>query len=208
MSHCSLNDRNSNLRPVPDRLAPLIRIIFRHAGLDPASIHPLRSGPGLARDEAIGNQSLHGAQPRNGCRIKSGMTSELLTVVRFRSCAGIRAGSQSHHRRPRIGNISLSQLFCSVLSFDNTGISNSANTNRSLWLAFQSARRHRRRREPGGRLRSPTWSGPEGSSHNGLRRVARLLFNTSYYFERTGRFYRRACCRAFDFRGQSHYPAK
>jgi hypothetical protein len=32
-----------------------------------------------------------------------------------------------------------------------------------------------RRRESVGRLRSPTWSGPEGSSHNGLRRVGRLL---------------------------------
>lgn len=31
-------------------------------------------------------------------------------------------------------------------------------------------------RESVGRLRPPTWSGPEGSSHNGLRRVGRLLF--------------------------------
>ena len=35
---------------------------------------------------------------------------------------------------------------------------------------------HMLARESGGRLRSPTWSGPEGSSHNDLRRVARLLF--------------------------------
>jgi len=34
-------------------------------------------------------------------------------------------------------------------------------------------------RESVGRLRPPTWSGPEGSSHNGLRRVGRLLFSLS-----------------------------
>ena len=42
-------------------------------------------------------------------------------------------------------------------------------------LAKFLSRGHMRRRESGGRLRSPIWSGPEGSSHNGLRRVARLL---------------------------------
>ncbi len=47
-----------------------------------------------------------------------------------------------------------------------------------LLLDSAPPRRHMPVRESGGRLRSPTWSGPEGSSHNDLRRVARLLFYT------------------------------
>jgi len=46
-----------------------------------------------------------------------------------------------------------------------------------LGLDKRSLRRHMPRRESVGRLRPPTWSGPEGSSHNGLRRVGRLLFH-------------------------------
>ena len=49
--------------------------------------------------------------------------------------------------------------------------------NRTHGLAQTRQRRHMRGGSPGGRLRPPTWSGPEGSSHNGLRRVARLLFS-------------------------------
>ena len=40
---------------------------------------------------------------------------------------------------------------------------------------FSGKRRHMARRESGGRLRSLTGSGPEGSSPGGLRRVGRLL---------------------------------
>ena len=44
------------------------------------------------------------------------------------------------------------------------------------WRLAKSARpRHIALRESGGRLLSPTWSGPEGSSHNDERRVGRLL---------------------------------
>ena len=42
-------------------------------------------------------------------------------------------------------------------------------------VANSGRRRHMPARESVGRLRPPTWSGPEGSSHNGLRRVGRLL---------------------------------
>ncbi len=48
-------------------------------------------------------------------------------------------------------------------------------------LAKPDLPRHMAHRESGGRLRSPTWSGPEGSSHNELRRVARLLFEKAVF---------------------------